>query len=101
VTSAQKPALLFLTNVYNDSPEEDIYLTKQLRQWFDISIMHPLDCESVEDNFKIALIRNIWPSHEYEVRCRRSFIRDGSLRCYFHGQNAALHSLALGLSLHK
>lgn len=74
MTPEQKPSLLFLTNLYNDSPEEDIYLTEKLRQWFNISILHPLDCESVEDNFKIALIRNIWPSHEYEDQ-KSPFIR--------------------------
>lgn len=61
-----KRDLLFLTNLYNDSPEEDIFLTEQLRKAFNVCISHPLDIEGIEDNFDIALIRNIWPSHEYE-----------------------------------
>jgi len=64
--ASTKPPLLFLTNLYNGAAEEDIYLTEKLREWFDISIVHPLDSESIEHSFKIALIRNIWPSHEYE-----------------------------------
>jgi len=64
--SAERPKLLFLTNLYNGSPEEDIFLTEQLRKHFTISIVHPLDSEAVEDNFTTALVRNIWPSHEYK-----------------------------------
>jgi hypothetical protein len=78
--TSTKSSLLFLTNLYNGSAEEDIYLTEKLRAWFNISIVHPLDSESIEDTFKIALIRNIWPSHEYEnqkTRLIRRLIQKG------------------------
>lgn len=69
-----KKDLLFLTNLYNDSPEEDIFLTEQLRKTFNVCISHPLDSEKIEDNFNLALIRNIWPSYEYEQQ-KTSIIR--------------------------
>lgn len=64
--ASAKPSLLFLTNLYNDAKEEDLYLTQRLRESFNIFISHPLDCESLEDRYDAVLIRNIWPSHAYE-----------------------------------
>ena len=75
-----KPHLLYLTNLYNDSEEEDIYLSKYLRKYFNVYIAHPLDIADLEDSFDIALVRNIWPTHEYEnhkTRIIRRLIKKG------------------------
>lgn len=63
-----KPQLLYLTNLYTDSEEEDIYLSNYLRKYFNVYITHPLDASDLEDRFDLVLIRNIWPTHEYENR---------------------------------
>ncbi len=61
-----KPNLLFLTNLKNGSEEEDLYLSSFLRIYFNVYIAHPLDIATLEDSFDVCLVRNIWPTYEYE-----------------------------------
>lgn len=63
-----KPTLLFLTNLYNGAAEEDIYLSKRLREWFEVYLAHPLDSADFERDFDAVLVRNVWPTHEYRAQ---------------------------------
>lgn len=66
--------MLFVTNIYNGSEEEDIYLSNFLRKYFNVYLAHPLDITSLEDKFDFVLIRNIWPTYEYKKN-KTAFIR--------------------------
>lgn len=61
-----KPKILFLTNPYNSAPEEDRLLVKLLRRDFDLVVSHPLDCLNSINCVDGVIIRNIWPTHEYQ-----------------------------------
>lgn len=58
--------LLFLTNLNNDAPEEDIYLSNILRKHFHIIVAHPVDGVQIAENVDGIIVRNIWPTHEYK-----------------------------------
>lgn len=73
-----KPVVLLLTNLDNDHQDEDIYLSHCLRDHFNVVISSPFDCEAIEGDADIILIRNTWPNFDYknkmdEVKAR--FIR--------------------------
>ena len=75
-----KPVVLLLTNLYNDHEDEDIFLSKCLREHFNVIISSPLDCEVVEDNADLILLRNMWHNFDNksemdEMKAR--FIRKG------------------------
>ncbi len=77
-----KPVVLLLTNLYNDHEDEDIYLSRCLREHFDVILSGPFDCEAVEDRVDLILIRNTWPNFNEkkkmdEVKAR--FARKGLL----------------------
>jgi hypothetical protein len=61
-----KPRILFLTNEQNNAPEEDKLLVAFLKSHFDLVVSHPLDCLSHLHTVKGVIIRNIWPTHEYQ-----------------------------------
>lgn len=63
--------VLLLTNLTNEDPEEDMFLLAALRKAFHVLIAHPLDCARVEKYADGVLIRNIWPTHEYQAAYRR------------------------------
>ncbi|MFA7286727.1 MAG: hypothetical protein WC052_03660 [Patescibacteria group bacterium] len=63
-----KPSLLLLTNLYNESLEEDIYLSQKLRKYFNVSLAHPLDSEKLEKKVDAVIVRNIWPTFEYKAQ---------------------------------
>lgn len=61
-----KAKILFLTNNRNGSSEEDELLFRFLRHDFDLVVRHPLECLPVVTLVDGIIIRNIWPTHEYQ-----------------------------------
>lgn len=59
-----KPVLLFLTNLQNSDPEEDLFLADYLKKWYEVTVAHPFDAEKYEDSADLILVRNIWPCEE-------------------------------------
>ncbi|MEK9131916.1 MAG: hypothetical protein AAB447_03335 [Patescibacteria group bacterium] len=59
--------LLFLTNLRNGDPEEDQYLIGLLEKFFEIVVSHTLDCKQHLSFVQGVIIRNIWPTHEYQA----------------------------------
>lgn len=57
--------LLFLTDLSNGNEEEDVIISNYLRQYFQLVICHPADCESVEDGVDEIIIRNTWNEKDY------------------------------------
>ena len=66
--SGCKPRILLLTNLYNGFRDEDIFLSQCLREYFEVIISNPLDCEAVEDDVDLILTRNAWPNFDYRDR---------------------------------
>ena len=59
----QKPTLLFVSDLYYQAQqrtyyEEDIFLTSQLRDEFELVICHPLDTEPFENLVDAVIFRN-------------------------------------------
>jgi hypothetical protein len=79
-----KPRILFLTNEQNNAPEEDKLLVTFLKNYFDLVVSHPLDCLSHLHTVKGVIIRNIWPTHEYQEGwdAVKKYIRDSDLPVY-------------------
>ncbi len=42
------PSLLFLTDLTNKSPEEDLLISDFLRRDYEVTLCHPRDCEALE-----------------------------------------------------
>jgi len=61
-----KSKILLLSNLQNESLQEDLFLKEYLSNEFEITIYHPLECATIENNTDIILIRNIWLTSEYE-----------------------------------
>lgn len=61
-----KPRILFLTNSRNEAPNEDRMLVQYLSSDFDLVVCHPRECSPLLDDVDGVIIRNIWPTHEYE-----------------------------------
>lgn len=66
-----KPNLLFVTDLYYDAnqrryADEDIHLTSQLRDCFNITISHPLDTRPIEDAVDMIVCRNTGPVIYYQ-----------------------------------
>lgn len=61
-----KPSLLFLTNSHNGWPDEDRFVIAHLLEHFALEICHPRDCIPLLPTVKGVIIRNIWPTHEYQ-----------------------------------
>ena len=66
-----KSTLLFVTDLYYEAKQrryadEDIYLTSQLRDCFDITICHPLDTRPFEDTTDMIVCRNTGPVIYYQ-----------------------------------
>lgn len=66
-----KPNLLFVTDLYYDAKQrryadEDIYLTSQLRDSFNITICNPLDTKPFEDAVDMIVCRNTGPVIYYQ-----------------------------------
>lgn len=57
--------ILFLTNLNNGSSQEDLLLVESLKDYFEITISHPLECERHLESVSGIIIRNIWPTYEY------------------------------------
>jgi len=62
----QKPKILFLTNLKNSCREEDLFLINYIKEYFEIIVAHPLNCEKYEDEVNLILIRNIEPTSHYQ-----------------------------------
>ena len=79
-----KPRILFLTNQQNDAPEEDALLIDYLAPDYDLTISHPVDCIPLLHNSKGIIIRNIWPTHEYQDDWDdvKTYIRDSEIPSY-------------------
>ncbi len=76
--------ILFLTNTRNDAPLEDQVLIQRLGLDFDLIISHPLDCLNLLNHVSGIVIRNIWPTHEYQVGWDRikQHLRESGLPVY-------------------
>lgn len=66
-----KPTILFVTDLYyhanqRNYAEEDIYLTSQLRNSFNLVICHPKDTEPFENSVDVIVCRNTGPVIYYE-----------------------------------
>ena len=79
-----KPRILFLTNQQNDAPEEDALLIEHLAEDFDLIVSHPVDCLRHLHSVKGIIIRNIWPTHEYQEEWDdvKAYIRDSEIPSY-------------------
>lgn len=79
-----KPKILFLTNKDNDSPAEDVFLVDFLSKDFDLIVSHPLDCLPFLSQVKGVIIRNIWPTFDYEREWDdiKTYLREGNLPVY-------------------
>lgn len=58
--------ILFLTNKDNDAFEEDAELIDFLKSNFEIVVSHPRDCLPILRKVEGIVIRNIWPTYEYQ-----------------------------------
>ena len=79
-----KQRILFLTNQQNDAPEEDALLIDYLAEDFDMIVSHPVDCLRHLHSAKGIIIRNIWPTHEYQEDWDdvKAYIRDSEIPSY-------------------
>ena len=79
-----KPRILFLTNKGNEAPEEDNMLIAYLADDFDLLVSHPLECLPFLNTVDGIVIRNIWPTHEYQEDWDdiKTYIRDSDLPVY-------------------
>ncbi|WP_222106063.1 hypothetical protein [Catellatospora sichuanensis] len=48
--------------------DEDIYLTSQLRKYFDLAVCHPLDAQALMDGFDVVAVRNSGPVLYYRAQ---------------------------------
>lgn len=58
----QLPALLFVTNLQNSDPEEDLFLSGYLSSVFDLQVASPSEALALLPKARRCLIRNAWPS---------------------------------------
>ena len=66
-----KPTILFVTDLYYLAKQrrycdEDIYLTAELRDYFNIILCHPLDTQPFEDCADVIVCRNTGPVIYYQ-----------------------------------
>ncbi len=61
----ERPILLFLTDLSNESEEEDIIISNYLRDYFKIILCHPDDCQDIEEKVGGIIIRNTWNDSKY------------------------------------
>ena len=77
--SNNTPSLLFVSDLYYDAQqriyyEEDVFLSSQLKDDFDIAICHPLAVQHFEDNADLIVFRNTGPVIYYKEQylgCRK------------------------------
>ncbi len=77
-----KPLVILLTNLYNEHEDEDIYLSYCLKEHFNVVVSSPFDCEPIEDNADLILIRNTWPNFDSKKemdKVKERFISKGIL----------------------
>jgi hypothetical protein len=67
--------MLFLTNTENDAPQEDKFLVDFLSSDFALIVRHPIDCLPYLNSVSGVIIRNIWPTHEYDWDLVKAAIR--------------------------
>jgi hypothetical protein len=79
-----KPRILFLTNEQNGAPEEDALLVDFLAKDFDLIVTHPVNCLPLLRTVDGIIIRNIWPTHEYQEDWDdvKAYIRDSDIPVY-------------------
>jgi len=79
-----KLRLLFLTNPENDALEEDELVERVLKRNFDLIVSHPLDCLHFLAEVDGVVIRNIWPTHEYQEQWEwvKECLRESDLPIY-------------------
>lgn len=68
--SSVRPSVLFVTDLSYEARgrrycDEDIYLSSQLRQSFDVALCHPRDAQALMDRFDVVLVRNSGPTIYY------------------------------------
>ncbi|MCR3721511.1 hypothetical protein LY15_003505 [Prauserella flava] len=64
--SSGRPSVLFVTDLSYEARgrrycDEDIYLSSQLREAFDVALCHPRDAVALMDRFDVVLVRNSGP----------------------------------------
>lgn len=74
--NADKPSLLLVSDLSYEARgrrycDEDIYLSSQLRETFDVALCHPKDAVALMDPFDVVLVRNsgavIYYPEEYQA----------------------------------
>lgn len=73
--SSVRPSVLFVTDLSYEARgrrycDEDIYLSSQLRQSFDVALCHPRDALVLMDRFDVVLVRNSGPVIYYPQQYR-------------------------------
>lgn len=63
---ASRPSLLLVTDLRYPAQgrrygDEDVWLSGQLREHFDVALCHPLDATALMDRFDLVLVRNSGP----------------------------------------
>lgn len=61
-----KKKLLYLTNLENGDPEEDLYLAEHFKKVAQVVLSHPLQCRPLLADVDGIIIRNAWPTHAYK-----------------------------------
>lgn len=69
--NSMKKKLLFLTNRDNGAFEEDAYLSDRLKDFYEVTLVHPLQAEQYLSKIDGVLIRNVWPTHEYSDKWKK------------------------------
>jgi len=79
-----KLRILFLTNARNGAPDEDRLVVEFLSSDFDLKVCHPRECLPYLSTVDGVIIRNIWPTHEYEGEWEyvKSHLRASGLPVY-------------------
>ncbi len=67
----KKPVILFVTDLYYPAKgrnyyEEDLFLTSELRKYFDLAMCHPTQTEPFENSVELIMIRNSGPTLYYK-----------------------------------
>ena len=78
------PSLLFITNPHNSDPEEDIFLSNELKDIFNVTVTDPKQALTLLPHFSRCLIRNAWPSRLFvnEFSEMKRICSEDNIKCY-------------------
>jgi len=79
-----KSKILYLTNLNNENPEEDLFLSEQLKDKFDVTLAHPKDWRKNLPGKDMVVIRNIWHVNQYreDIREMLSELQKKNIKSY-------------------